>query len=41
MGVGRFGVEGLSKMEKGLMEMDNRVLIVGITGINGNGEKSK
>ena len=28
-GGGRLGVEGLSKKEKGLMDMDNRVAIAG------------
>ena len=36
-------VYGLSKKEKGLMDMDNNVVIVGgedgIRGLNGNGEK--
>ena len=34
-------MEGLSKKEKGLMDMDSRVVIVGgggIKGINGNGK---
>ena len=34
-------MEGLSKMEKGLMNMDNNVVIVGgegVRGLNGNGK---
>ena len=42
-GWGGEGMEGLSKKEKGLMDMDNNVVIVGgedgIRGLNGNGEK--
>ena len=35
------GVEGLNKKEKGLMDMDNRVVIAGgetTRGLNGNGK---
>ena len=41
-GAGRLGVEGLSKREKGLGDMDNSVVIVGgrrYKGTNGNGKK--
>ena len=41
MGAGRLGEEGLSKNKKGLMDMDNSVVIAGgvvITGLNGNGK---
>ena len=37
-------MEGLSKKEKGLMDMDNSVVTVGgggIRGLNGNGKKYK
>ena len=33
LGVGRLGVEGLSKREKGLMDMDNSVVIAASRGI--------
>ena len=42
--MGRGGGEGLSKKEKGLMDVDNRVVIAGggdgesIKGINSNGK---
>ena len=39
--MGRLGVEGLSKKEKGLMDMDNNVVIMeegGIKGLNDNGK---
>ena len=32
---GRLGVEGLRKKEKGLMDMDNRVVIAGERGYKG------
>ena len=41
---GGYGVEGSSKKGKGLMDMDNSVVIVGgegIRGINGNGKYNK
>ena len=41
-GWGSGGMEGLSKKEKGLLDMDNSVLILGrgdIRGPNGNGKK--
>ena len=41
----RLGVEGLSKQEKELMDMDNSVVIVGrrggIRGLNGNRKNTK
>ena len=40
--VGGLGVEGSSKMEKGLMDTDNMVVIAGgggIRGLNGNRKK--
>ena len=40
MGEGR-GVEGLSKKEKGLMDMDSSVVMKGIIGgLNGNGKNT-
>ena len=33
------GVEGLSKKEKGLMNMDNSVVVAGGKGVNGNEKK--
>ena len=41
---GEKGVEGLSKKEKGLMDVDNSVVIAGVRGIrviNGNGKYNK
>ena len=40
--MGRLGVEGLSKKEKGVMDMDNGVVIAGggdKRRLNGNGKK--
>ena len=38
--MGRLGVEGFNKMEKGFMDMDNSVVIVGgVRELNGNGKK--